>query len=441
MEVRHEPPSPDTMFRLHAPLQLGFPDGTGLRIDNWSLRALYSKELADRPLSGLILSIPFHGVGVYFPIELQKGEAEGEYLFRDLRGRERETLALFYRNLLSGRMTSTTEMISALDSPVDLVPMNETASERSAAEAGQTPRRARVLVNLLWYLLVFALVAAFLASVAWRRLQVVPVLAAHVSAPVVELRAPVGGLVRALPIAVGQPVAAGDILVQLEDQEALRLLAEAESAAIDSAQLLAAAETRLATHMQQATTARSAFHGGPERFDQGVSVNTGDFHDIRQRLEGEIASLQAEIARRQDRVAAQRSRAEATVMTAPAAGLITAHAVQPFEMVRSGEVLISYERDEPRSISVWVAPEHVLRVWSGMAAEVTHMQDGHAQRLGGTLTRLGTEGRGSDQLILAEVTLHDIDAAASRRLLAPGQPVQVVLRQNSLSRWFGRPAP
>ncbi|MCC7320557.1 MAG: hypothetical protein IT542_06200 [Rubellimicrobium sp.] len=183
MDVFDEPPRPETMFRVRAPLHVSFADGTTIGIEDWSLRAVYSDQIGDRPLDGVMLTVPFHGVGVYFPIELERGEAADEYLFRNLRGRERETLALFYRNLLSGRMTATADMINALDTPVDLVPMEETPAERAAATVGRVPRSTRAVVSLLAYATVFALVAGYLGVTVWKRMTQVPALAAQVASP------------------------------------------------------------------------------------------------------------------------------------------------------------------------------------------------------------------------------------------------------------------
>ncbi len=170
MEVRHERPSSDIQFRVTAPLILGLADGDSLQIRQWNLRGVHDARLQGRDLAGVVLSIPFQGVNIYFPVTLTPGTTEDEVLFADLTGRQRETLALFYRNLLSGRMASTDEVITALDTPVDLVPMGETEAERNLAGV-QVPRKLRVGTHVFGYIAAFLLVFAFLISLLWTRLD------------------------------------------------------------------------------------------------------------------------------------------------------------------------------------------------------------------------------------------------------------------------------
>ncbi|GGE08849.1 Multidrug resistance efflux pump [Gemmobacter megaterium] len=436
MEVRHEPPSAETMFRLRAPLHVGFPDGQAVKVSDWSLKALYTPDLDGRDLDGLMLSIPFQGAGVYFPIELEKGEAENEYLFRNLTGRQRETLALFYRNLMSGRMSSTADMITALDSPVDLVPMGETDAERQAGEARVGSRRSRALVNLAYYGALFALVAGFLGMVAWNRFSTVPVLSAHVAAATSQIVAPVTGYVRELPVPAGTKAQDGDVIVRLDDQDALRLLAEAETAEAETAQMLIATEARLAAHAAQATEARAAFRGGIERFDQGVSVNTGDYHDVRLKLEAEANAQRAEIERLKGRIASFRERAEATALIAPGPGTVLEHLIRPFDMVRPGDPLVLFELDEPRSIVAHLPASSVLKIWPGMRADIAYMRDGERFGVQGAVQRIVVDGRGASQLLVATITVPGLGVEDSRRLFVEGMPVFVALKPEHLSHWL-----
>lgn len=436
MEVRHEPPSAETMFRLRAPLHIGFPDGQAVRVDDWSLRGVYTGDLAGRTLDGLMLSVPFQGVGVYFPVELEPGPEPDEYLFRNLTGRQRETLALFYRNLLSGRMTTTADMIVALDTPVDLVPMGESPAERKAGEARVAPRKARVLVNLAYYGALFVLVVGFLAGVAWNRISKVEVLSAHVATAGVQIIAPVAGYVRELTAPAGSAVAEGDIVVRLDDQEALRLLAEAEVASAEAVQLVAAAEARSAEHAARRDEARGAFRGGVERFDQGVSVNPGDYHDIRLKLEADLDLARREVERLAGRAASLRERAEATALTAPSAGMVVEHFVRPFDLVRPGDPLTLFEPEAPRSILAHLPASSVLKVWTGMRADVTYMADATAIALVGEVRRLTVEGVGEGQLLVASIVVPGLNVEDSRRLFIEGMPVSVVLRPQHVTRWM-----
>jgi multidrug resistance efflux pump len=436
--MRHERPAADTMFRLRAPLHVGFPDGKAVRVDDWSLRALYSRELVGKPLDGLMLSIPFQGAGVYFPVRLEPGEAENEFLFCDLTGRQRETLALFYRNLMSGRMAVTGDIITALDTPVDMVPMGETPAERAAGEARVGPRKLRILANVAYYSALFLLVFGFLGMVLWSRVNEVSVLSAHVAAATSQVIAPVTGLVREMPVAAGTKVQAGDILVRLDDQDAQRLLAETEEMLAEAENGLALANRRLLTHMETREEARATFRGGPERFDAGEAVNPGDFNDIRIKLETDIVALVAEVERLSDRLESLRERAVATSLTAPGPGKVLEHFVRPFDMVRPGDPLILFELDEPRSIQAHLPVASVLKVWTGMRADVTYMRDGRAQQALGEVRRIVADGRGEQQLLVLSIVVPGVGVEESRVLFMDGMPVHVVLRPQHIERLLQR---
>jgi len=181
MDVRHEAPMPDTLFRVTAPLIVGFPDGTSLRISHWNLRGLYDARLAECNLEGVMLSVPFQGVGIYFDVKLVPGQGTDEFLFLYLTGCQRETLALFYRNILSGRMAVTEDIITSLDTPIDLVPMDETESERRLGKAVTAPRPLRAAASILVYVLIFVLVFSYLGSLVLDRLSTLHVPMAYIA--------------------------------------------------------------------------------------------------------------------------------------------------------------------------------------------------------------------------------------------------------------------
>ncbi|NCO87102.1 MAG: HlyD family efflux transporter periplasmic adaptor subunit [Rhodobacterales bacterium] len=216
MEVRHERPNPDTEFRLRAPLTLGLPDGDVYQITQWSLRAVYDRRLAGHDLSQIILSIPFQGVSISFPAALVPGDTSDEFLFVGLDGRQREILALFYGNLLTGRMASTDQIITSLDTPVDLVPMEETPAERAADPAVTAPRKARIIGHLGVYAAIFLLLLGYLASLAVARLNHIPVYAARIEAPLMPVTSPLAGQITQVLATPGSKVAAGDPLVNVD---------------------------------------------------------------------------------------------------------------------------------------------------------------------------------------------------------------------------------
>ena len=113
MNIRHERPMPDMAFRMRAPLGLTLRDGTRARIEDWSMRGFRAPGLMEKDVSEAVLAIPFQGVVLSFPIKLHPSDEPDFYEFREMNGRQRETLALFYRNLLSGKMATTTDMITS----------------------------------------------------------------------------------------------------------------------------------------------------------------------------------------------------------------------------------------------------------------------------------------------------------------------------------------
>ncbi len=143
MNIRHECPMPDLSFKVTAPLYLYAPDGQTYTIDRWSLAGFILDGFEGDLPEGLQLSIPFQGIDIKFPIDVTPLEEDGGFSFTNLTVRQRETLAMFYKGILTGRMVSSAEMITSLDTPVDLVPMGETESEMTSGLAKAKPRILR----------------------------------------------------------------------------------------------------------------------------------------------------------------------------------------------------------------------------------------------------------------------------------------------------------
>jgi multidrug resistance efflux pump len=444
MHVRHERPNPDLSFRVAAPLLVGLGDGTVVRVREWSLRALYSPDFVGRDLDGASLSIPFQGVQVYFPVTLCPGEAPGEVLLQNLSGRQRETLALFYRNLLSGRMAATADIITALDTPVDLVPMGETEGERAAAAAATPPRAPRVVINVLAYVLLAATVFGWLGTLAYERFNGLPLSNARVAAQAALLVAPFPASVGELAVPEGVEVPAGTVLLRLRAPELQRMLDDLAGPIVRAEAALAAVDRRIAEHADRRDAARAAAPQGPEVFDTGVSAAPGDYHDIRLRLEAELREreqdlrlLEAEAGRLRDALAALEVRA-------PEAGRVLAHRVVPGQAVGTGAPLVLFEGERRRTVEGWLSDSYADAVWPGMRATVRLRRDGEVEEFPGIVARAEGEGpqaAGRAGAIRVEVALDGLTAEEARDLLTIGAPVRVTLSRDLWRSWLGlRPA-
>ena len=209
----------DLSFQVRAPLGLDLSTGERVVISNWSLKGIELPGTPDvLPVAGT-LSIPFQGVDIRFPVRFRTASGSDFLEFDGLTGRQRETLAVFYRSILSGRMASTEDIITSLDTPVDLVPMEETEDERLSATAGTAPRAVRAGWNIAFYLALAVIVFGIVGNQVWTRLNTIGVGQARVEAPLVEHRAADGGYVDRVLVSEGQSVDQGQTLIVLSSPE------------------------------------------------------------------------------------------------------------------------------------------------------------------------------------------------------------------------------
>lgn len=383
--------------------------------------------------------IPFQGIEVGFPVRLVPSADGGFWAFEGLTGRQREALGLFYRNLMTGKMAAADEVITALDTPVDLVPMGETEEEQATGLAKVKPRALRIVWNVVYYTLLVAVVGGYLGSLAWKRLDHVSLSNARYTAPFHAMAAPAPGFVAEILMPQGAMVPAGAELVRLSDPEADSSLAEVRSQLAQAKDRLADIEARLAAHKAQHSMARQKA-SDLATFDAGISVIPGDYHDIRLRLEQErrladleLRAIRAERARLDDRN-------RALVIHAPEAGSVAQVLAQPGSYQPIGATLLVFESAGPRQVLGWLDASEAAHVWQGMRATVRFSVAGEtrtAPALVGTI-EAGTDPLRPDAFgLLVRLDLVGVTAEQTRTLLPHNAAVEVRLHRDLALRWFG----
>jgi multidrug resistance efflux pump len=437
--ISHERPAPETEPHVIAPLIVALPDGRRLTARKWSLAGLRDGVLAGTDLTGARLMIPFQGIEVGFPVNLRPSMDQTLWAFEGLTGRQREALGLFYRNLMTGKMAATDEVITALDTPVDLIPMGETEEEKAAGLAKVKPRVLRVVWNIAYYVLLLAVVGGYLGSLVWKRLDHVALSNARYMAPLVEIAAPASGFVAQALVAEGAPVAAGAEILRLTDPEADSSLAEVRSQLAQVKDRLADVEARLAAHKAQRPVARAAAVD-VAAFDAGISVVPGDYHDIRLRLEQERRLVELELrAVRADRARLD-DRNRALVIHAPEHGMISELRAQPGSYQRVGTTLLIFETATPRRVLGWLDASEAAHVWQGMRATVRYSVGGETRSASATVAMIeaGTDPLRPDAYgLLVHLDLVGLSLPETRALLPHNAAVEVRLHRDLAQRWFG----
>lgn len=426
MKIRHERPMSDLSFQVRAPLGLELSTGEAVTVENWSLQGFEFPGTSDILPKEATLSIPFQGVDIRFPVKLDSEPGTRFLTFEALTGRQRETLAVFYRSILSGRMAATDDIITSLDTPVDLVPMEETEAEKTVAVSRTLPRAFRIVWNLCVYAVLATLVFGLMGGQVASLLDKIDVDRGRVVAPVLPHVAPTDAFVREIRVAPGDNVRAGDVLMVLGDANLDDAIANARQRGNTVARKLRNAETAFAelrvamgdeSEPALPITARHALAARlqAEFFADGDTENmhklwlslrdiNGELAPafapdtvIAERLHALIGELETELADLREIEALREKRQDEARVVALFDGTVLDIAAHEDQFVTENATVLQLEHNEPRTMLGWVSSEVADRVHLGQ--------------------RVGISFANGDQVLSAEGRVADVVAGPD-----PGQP-------------------
>lgn len=443
MKIRHERPMSDLSFEVRAPLGLELVTGEVVTIANWSLKGFEFPGETDVLPKEATLSIPFQGVDIRFPVRLTSEPGSNFLSFAGLSGRQRETLAVFYRSILSGKMASTEDVITSLDTPVDLVPMEETEEEKEKATVGKSPRSLRAFFSVLLYLTIGGLVFWTLGSGIYSKISTVNIHNARIEAPLTTLTAGQSGFVERVLAAPGDVVSAGDILVRVATPDGEAALAEVRGRINLIEDRMSDAETRasgLATRIEQAYERLLAqFNTSPRTrielvrpevlaFEGRYSADHIDLFTAHDSVLNEIDSLDEELRRLRRERGRLRDAADALHIMAPEDGIVTEIAVLREQFVGRGTIVAQIEGYAARQARGWVNQDMAAAFYEGMSVTVTVSSPDGEQQMIGSISGLeaGIDPEVSPEFgILVSVTFDELDADETRIRFPHLMPVEL----------------
>jgi len=405
-------------------------------------------------------------VDIRFPVRLSQKDAIGTVQLEGLSGRQRETLALFYRALLSGRMASSSEVITSLDTPVDLVPMEETEAEQSQQPVKYIPRSLRVLFNVVTYLLIAAMVVGIIGSNIFTSLDRIDIQYGRVLAPKSQTFPARRGFVESVEVLPSQAVQAGDVLIRLRDPETHALLdqtkAELSVAEAEYARVMAgldeiatqAASDNLTMRMAVASRLYSGFVG-KGRFDdirqnwislRGRNSELVEAFDplsiVREMLTAEADSRAAKL---DGLKAARKAYLELIAhnhVRAPSDGVVHEVMVQPGQPFGAQEMDLSFESSASRVTIGWVSEKFAETIYIGMPAVIGLNENGKKIKMSAVVTDVRAGGhpeRPGEFGIMVTVSATELSPADSKTRLRLGAPVNLEAKRQigkRLRQWF-----
>ena len=444
VQIGHERPAPETAPHVIAPLIVVLADGTRLMARKWWLGGISDPVLKGHDLDGARLTVPFQGLDVGFPVRLVARGLDGPWAFEGLTGRQREALGLFYKNLLVGKMAATGDVITALDTPVDLIPMGETEEEEAAGKARSQPRAFRTVLNILWYVVLFCLLVGFLGSFVWTRMEGVTLSHARVYAERQELRAPREGYLTRVGDTQGL-VDGGTTLARIEDPQIEAALEDVQARIGILEDRISDGRTRLDLHLSMREEVRATLAGlysdaAMARFDAGISLRPGDYNDQRSRLEQELREFETDLARARSELRNLRQQRTSMRIQAPTGGSVADWVAVEDQYVRIGETIAYFETDAPRVVRAWLDDRSTGAVRPGMTAEITLPGNDRTMGIAGrvTMVEAGANPAEPDRFgLIVTVEADALDAAETRATLPFNAPAQVVVKRGLLARWLG----
>lgn len=468
MNIRHECPMPDLSFKVTAPLYLYAPDGQTYTIDRWSLAGFILDGFEGDLPEGLQLSIPFQGIDIKFPIDVTPLEEDGGFSFTNLTVRQRETLAMFYKGILTGRMVSSAEMITSLDTPVDLVPMGETESEMASGLAKAKPRILRIIWNVAFYILLAAFLFGFVGNQVWKRLSYLELDHGRFVAPIITYQAPESAYIQKILVKEGDNVSSGDTLIRLEDPDREGQVDEVRTEIRIAERRLNQAQSQLDKHIARLEEFRQPFWdafyrlwypwdhsehlyndypvdvqkawNALKRFDDGEILKPGSYHDILQDLQRRVDEFHLDLRRWKRDLSNKKAAADELHIIARTDGVVSSIPVLQGSFASRSEMVISVEENTPRVAIGWLDDRMVSSVYIGMPATISYSFRGQAKSITGKILDLQA---GSDEVqpdkfgMVITIKADDAGLKKTRKWFRHNAPAGVRLHRNILSNLIG----
>ncbi len=449
MQIRHENPKPELSHSVRAPLGLELKTGEKLTISEWSLEGFTYPENRDVLPKEAVLSIPFQGVDIRFDVTLARRGNDKFLSFEGLSGRQRETLSVFYRSLLSGKMASTGDVITSLDTPVDLVPMGETEEEQAQGMAGKAPRSLRAVASVCLYLCIAALAFWTLGSGVWNKLSQVNIQNARIEAELVPHTAAARGFVANVLVAPGETVERGDILVRLADPEGEAALSDVrgridliESRLFEAQQALLRLDQRVdrlrAALVQDLLTGADAAVARLAAFDARITPNNRDLFVAQDTAQQQVDTLSDELRRLARERGRLRDAADALHVLAADDGIVREVLVLKSQLVGRGTEIVLLEGLHARTARGWLDHSMASAIFTGMAVKVEIAGAQGPQTLEGEVTHVkaAIDPEISPEFgMLVTVAFPTLSASESREALGHLTPVELRAERGWATAW------
>ncbi|MEM7289725.1 MAG: HlyD family efflux transporter periplasmic adaptor subunit [Pseudomonadota bacterium] len=464
MNIRHECPMPDLSFAVAAPLLLHLADGTTLTVRRWSLEGLWIDAEGYDLTSDIALGIPFQGVEISFPIKLAAANDAEHYTFVELTVRQRETLAVFYQGVMSGKMVPTSDIITSLDTPVDLVPMSETEEEKSAGLKKVKPRMLRILWNVLCYGFIALFLLGFVGGHIWQRVSHINLDHGRFVAPIKEYKASGTGYIEKMMVREGERVKQGDIIARLEDPDRESDVEEVRAEVLIAERRLNSARERLEQHQADLWRYRAPLLAEFERlwkpwkahdprairypenietawqrlyrFDRQKDATPGGYFSILLSLQGQVEEAELDFRRWKRELRHRKSAADEFLLRAKSDGTVYRIYATKGDYVGRNDLILEIEYDTTRMAVGWLDDKMVTSVYVGMAAKVQFSFRGETKYMSGVVVDLaaGTDIAQPDKFgMVVTLKMDDAGLLTSRKLFRPNAPARIKLQRALLS--------
>lgn len=254
MKIVRERPCQRRFHRVTAPMKVVMPDGTETNATNWSLGGLRLDGVkSPLPSVGdtidLTLELPFQGFDISFDVkaEIKRADEDGNVIgceFQELSERAHDLLNHFIEDLVRGQMASIEDTICRID-----VPVTPISTKPDPNPASDTPVRRwpiKTVVMSFIYLVIGVAVFSYLALLIYSNTMRLEVRSAVVSAPLVTLKMPADGVLRAASFTPGRQVREGETIALVDNAVLTRAIDDKKLEVLQAEQNLRQTEARFA---------------------------------------------------------------------------------------------------------------------------------------------------------------------------------------------------